>query len=329
MEKAHIDFARRWPNLAEERLGATVPYATDDFFASKDNLIKSGRGIFDADRYTDRGKWMDGWESRRKRVPGHDYADVKLGLAGVVRAVDIDTNHFLGNHPPEASIEGCYETGEISDDTQWFEVLSQVSLDPGSQNEFEVVADQPVTHLRLHIFPDGGVARFKVYGDVFYDWQHWDQQSSVDLAGMACGARVLLVSDMFFGEKDNLIKPFEPESMRDGWETRRKRGPGHDWSVIQLGHRGVLESVEIDTSFFKGNFPDRMSLEGLDDSGLTVENIASAAWVPILAELPLKAHDRCIISSEQLLSQTPLTHLRLNIFPDGGVARLRCLGRPV
>ena len=146
---------------------------------------------------------------------------------------------------------------------------------------------------------------------------------------MACGARVLLVSDMFFGEKDNLIKPFEPESMRDGWETRRKRGPGHDWSVIQLGHRGVLESVEIDTSFFKGNFPDRMSLEGLDDSGLTVENIASAAWVPILAELPLKAHDRCIISSEQLLSQTPLTHLRLNIFPDGGVARLRCLGRPV
>ena len=328
MNDTQLDFSQRWPNLAEERLGARVLFATDDFFAGKENLVKPGRGIFDVDRYTDRGKWMDGWESRRKRDSGHDYADIRLGLPGCIQAFDIDTNHFLGNHPPEASVEGCFAPKGPDEKTNWFEVLPKSPLEPGSQNLFEVKPSEPCTHVRLHIYPDGGVARLRVYGDVHFNWDRQFDRA-VNLIGMDHGARVLCVSDMFFGQKDNLIKPFRPISMRDGWESRRRRRPGHDWSVIKLGHRGVFDRFEIDTSFFKGNFPDRVSIESIDQENLDVDGIAKAAWRPMVAEQKLAAHHVLEVGGEDLLQKEAVTHLRFNIFPDGGVARLKGWGRAI
>jgi len=174
-------------DLAAERLGGKVLFATDDFFAEKENLIKPGRGIFIEDKYTDRGKWMDGWESRRKRTPGHDWCIVQLVTTGIIHGVDIDTNHFLGNHPPFASIEACKMEDAATEDllnehTVWTEILGKSPLEPGSQNFYEIDSKEKWTHLKLHIYPDGGVARLKVYGEVAKDWTKHDKSELIDLA---------------------------------------------------------------------------------------------------------------------------------------------------
>ena len=169
------DNLKQFKDLASEKIGGQVLYCTDDFFAEKENLIKEGRGIFIADKYTDHGKWMDGWESKRKRTSGHDWAIIKLGANGVIKGFDIDTNHFLGNHPPFASIEAInLDDSNLdwseADNLEWQEILPKSTLDPGSQHFFEIQSDKVFSHVRLHIYPDGGVARFRVYGEVFKFW---------------------------------------------------------------------------------------------------------------------------------------------------------------
>ena len=190
--------SERWVNLAQERLGSKVLYATDDFFAEKENLIKPGRGVYIVDKYTERGKWMDGWESRRKRTEGHDYCDIKLGARGCIMGVDIDTNHFLGNHPPHASIEACDSEGDPSDETQWEEILVKSKLSPGSQNFFEINSKNNWTHVRLHIYPDGGVARLRVYGDVKTNWDKYGTDDLIDLISVYNQGLALFCNDMFF-----------------------------------------------------------------------------------------------------------------------------------
>ena len=324
----------RFVNLAEERLGAKVLAATDDFFAEKENLIKPGRGIFIPDKYTDRGKWMDGWESRRKRVPGHDHCTLRLGLPGRVRGFDIDTNYFLGNHPPQASVEAWNGEGDPGEDARWTEILPKSPLQPGAQNLFEIDSPSLWTHVRLHIYPDGGVARFRVYGDVAVDWAKKDSKALYDLAAVGNGGKVLTCNDMFFSSKDNLITPGRGVNMGDGWETKRKRGPGHDWVILELGHAGRLEKIEVDTAHFKGNYPDRCSLEGvIATRGLTREATRDQVltgkelpWQPILAESKLQA-DHVHVFEREVLKHAPVSHLRFNIYPDGGVSRLRLWGR--
>ncbi|MCA9604385.1 MAG: allantoicase, partial [Myxococcales bacterium] len=253
-------------DLAAEALGGRALACTDDFFASMDNLVKPGRGIFEPDRYTDRGKWMDGWESRRKRVPGHDWCVVALGAPGVIRAVDIDTNHFLGNHPPFASLEAAHlADGASIDGAEWIELVPQSPLRPGSQNLFTVHEDRTFTHVRLHIYPDGGVARLKVWGEVrpTFEPPALDDATAphvtggeVDLAAVINGGKALACSDAFFGPMDNLLLPARATYMGGGWETRRKRpAPGNDWILIRLGAPGTLSVLELDTNHFKGNFP--------------------------------------------------------------------------
>jgi allantoicase len=247
-------------DLAAERLGGKAVYCTDDFFAEKENLLKPGRGIFIADKYTDRGKWMDGWESRRKRTEGHDWCVIKLATDGRVHGVDIDTNHFLGNHPPLASIEGANiraDNVENFDNLNWKEILPKSSLEAGSQNLFEIKDKGVYTHLRLHIYPDGGVARLKVYGEVVKDWSGIDTARQIDLASALNGARPLACNDMFFSHMSNLIMPGRGINMGDGWETKRNRTPGNrDWVIIKLAHRGIIEKILVDTCHFKGNYPD-------------------------------------------------------------------------
>ena len=322
-------------DLASERVGGKVLYANDEFFAEKENLLKAGRGVFIADKYTEQGKWMDGWETRRKRVPGHDFCILQLGIPGSIQGFDIDTNHFLGNNPAYASVdaiclEGKIDLKKLTDESLgWTEILRKVPLKPGAQNIFAVAShkEDRWTHLRLNIYPDGGVARFRVHGEPRPDWTQIKPDHLLDLAAVENGGKVTCASDMFFGNKDNMIMPGRSLNMGDGWETKRRRGPGHDWAIVKLGHAGNLKKIEIDTNFFKGNFPDNCWLDGVcaPDAEITVLNWNHYDWQPILTQTKLQAHHRHHIDIEAG-KEGPWTHVRLNIAPDGGVSRLRLQG---
>ena len=330
-------------DLAAIGMGGTVLGASDDFFAGANNLIEPGRGIFVDGRFTDRGKWMDGWESRRKRGPGYDWCVLELGAPGVAAGFDVDTHHFVGNSPAFVSIDGVHAPRGTPlaalQAMEWTELLPQMPVRPDAQNLFAAAPAAPITHVRLNIFPDGGVARFRVFGRVAPTWTapSLDRETrahavegSVDLAAVTSGALALACSDAFFGPMNNLLLPGRAENMGGGWETRRKRvaltPASHDWILIRLGARGAVNTIEVDTSHFKGNYPDRCSLQGIDAPGARItELIASQAWTPLLGEVTLKADERRFFTTE-IAAHGPLSHVRLNIFPDGGISRLRLWG---
>ncbi len=321
-------------DLASERLGGAVIAANDEFFAPKERLILTGPAVFLPDEYTDRGKWMDGWETRRRREPGYDWCVLRLGLPGVVRAVVVDTAHFKGNYPESCSVdvaevEGHPAPGEVVANAPWTPVLDRSPLGGDRENPFDV-REMRATHVRLNIFPDGGVARLRVLGRVSPDWEAIRRAGGdVDLAALEHGGLVVACSDMFFGRMQNLILPGLSRGMHDGWETRRRRGPGHDWAIVRLGFAGSIRRIEVDTSHYKGNAPGRCSLDWCrrphDEAWLHAEASAGWPWQPLLAETPLQPHTRHTF--EQGVNRDPATHVRLNIFPDGGVARLRLFGR--
>jgi len=317
-------------DLAAERLGGKVLYSTDDFFAEKENLILPTRGIFITDKYTDRGKWMDGWESRRKRTPGHDWAVIQLGVSGKITGFDIDTNFFLGNHPPHASIEAVNleSTDGITDweNVNWKEILPKSHLDAGSQNFNECESNEIYTHLRLHIYPDGGVARFRVYGEVFKNWNAVSANDTLDLAAATNGGQAIACNDMFFSAMSNLIMPNRGANMGDGWETKRNRTPNNrDWVILKLAHKGTVEKIVVDTCHFKGNYPDSCSIEFCvsdnDDAVINNEN-----WQTLLPQQKLSADNEHEFVKE-INAHSGITHVRLNIFPDGGISRLRLFGK--
>jgi allantoicase len=248
---------------------------------------------------------------------------VRLGMRGVVRGVNVDTSHFTGNFPTHCSIDALDTTRTLkpgvydADGPPWTPLLPKTALRGDSDNLIAIADDRPWTHLRLNIFPDGGVARLRVHGEVVVDWHRVAPRGRVvDLAAIQHGGLVTGASDVHYGAMNNLIMPGRAKNMGDGWETQRRRGPGHDWAIVQLGARGVVTRVEIDTNHFKGNYPDAASLEGLD---------ADNTWVAILPQTKLRAHHRHVFSQE-LRQIAPVAQVRLNIFPDGGVSRLRVHG---
>ena len=320
-------------DLASERLGGAVLFANDEFFAPKENLLKPSAPVFIEGKYTDLGKWMDGWESRRRRTPGFDCCIIRLGLPGLIRGVVVDTSHFKGNYPEQCSLEsytmdGLPTTEELMNESvTWTEILSQAHLHGDSLNPFEINSDRRWTHLRFKIFPDGGVARLRVYGEVVPDWDRLKQiGGEVDLAAVENGGIVLSCSDMFFGHRHNLIMPGRAANMSDGWETKRRRGPGHDWTIIKLGAPGHIRRLEVDTSYFKGNFPESCSLESCNASDVPLETLQDPefVWKPVLARTKLQAHTRHLF--DEVMNTGAVTHVRFNIFPDGGVSRLRVFG---
>ena len=323
-------------DLAADRLGASVVAANDEFFAPKENLIKPGAAEWREGEYTERGKWMDGWETRRRRDGGeHDWCILRLGARGIVRGVDVDTSFFKGNYPESCAIDACDLPGLPSpDDLQrasWREILKRTSLAGDSHNAIVVDGAQAATHLRLRIFPDGGVARLRAYGEVVADWDRLRRHGDVDLAAVEHGGTVVACSDMFFGSRHNLIMPGDATHMGDGWETKRRRGPGHDWTIVRLGAAGTIRRVEIDTRHFKGNAPGACSLEALRLAGTDAlaqgKALENAPWAELLAQTALQPHAKHAFE-EPLRAIGDVTHVRFNIFPDGGVGRLRLFGRP-
>lgn len=333
------DFTIGAVNLASARLGATGLYATDDFFAPLDRMLQDEPAKFLPDVYDDNGKWMDGWESRRKRVPGHDYGIVRLAMPGVIHGFDVDTSHFTGNFPPHCSIEAAFvETGDPDAATVWTEIIAKSPLGPGigaaAHHFFKTsgaAADKVWTHLKLHIYPDGGIARLRVYGTAHFDWSKVGASQEVDLAYIYNGAKSLAWSNAHYGVPDQMLGPGRGINMGDGWETARRRGPGHDWAIIRLGHPGLINRVVVDTAHFKGNFPDTCELLGANlpghaDTFTEAEISQSETWKPILPRQKLQMDHIHDYAGAILQAVGPVTHVRYAMYPDGGTSRLRLFG---
>jgi allantoicase len=322
------DFTRRYVNLADPRLGAQAFETSDDFFAPMARMLNPEPAVFIPGKYDDHGKWMDGWETRRKRVSGYDWCIVKLARPGVLKGIDIDTSHFTGNFPPAASIEGAHVAeGAPNAATKWREVVPSTTLQGNSHHYHAVTGEEPVTHLRVNIYPDGGIARLRVYGQPQLDWSNASRSELFDLAAMENGAYMVGANNQHFGLASTLLMPGRGENMGDGWETRRRREPGNDWCIVVLAQPGVIRKIEVDTAHFKGNYPDRCSLQAAYVTGGTDSSLVTQAmfWPVLLGEQKLQMDKQHIFESE-LAALGPVTHVRFNIIPDGGVSRLRLFG---
>ena len=329
------DFSKRWVNLASTKLGAAAIRCSDEFFAPMYRMLEDQLPVFIDGRYDDHGKWMDGWETRRKRVEGHDWCVVKLARAGVIHGIEIDTTHFTGNYPPAASVEACNFDGDDPDESdesarwtaRWTELIPQHDLEGDSAHQFEVGDEQAYTHVRLNLFPDGGVARLRVYATPKVDWARVADGELVDLAAALNGAVALCCNDQHYGSIRNLLTPGDGVNMGDGWETRRRRQPGNDWVIIALGHAGIIRKIEVNTAHFKGNYPDRCSLQGAMPGAIPPDNLPrqSEQWAELLPQVKLQA-DHAHQFQNEVVDIGAVTHIRLNIYPDGGISRLRLFG---
>jgi allantoicase len=306
---------RQLPNLASRALAASVVYANDELFAERENLIKPEPAVFSTEDFGHKGKVYDGWETRRRREPGHDFAIVRLGVPGVVQGVVIDTAWFKGNYPPHASVEGAVVEGYPSTDelleADWVTLVPRAPINGDAENAFDVSSDLRVTHVRLSIYPDGGVARFRVHGEPRPDPALLT--GTIDLAAAENGGRVVDCSDMFYSSPNNLLLPGRARTMGDGWENARRRDEGNDHVTVRLASRGMVRRVEIDTSYFVGNAPGWASLTG--DDGVVL--------VPRTRLQPDTRHFFVVSAAE------PVSEVRLDVYPDGGLARLRVWGELV
>jgi allantoicase len=303
-----------WPDLAGRALGGSVIYANDELFAERENLIKAEEAAFQPHTFGHKGQIMDGWETRRRREAGSDHAIIRLGCGGVVRRVVVDTSWFTGNYPPEVSVEACGAEGYPSPAelaaAQWSTLVPRSPVAGDSRNTFEVSPGRRATHVRLTIFPDGGVARLRVYGEPVPDPRLLP--ATVDLAALENGAVVTGCSNMFYSSPANLLLPGQARVMGDGWETSRRRDQANDWVAVRLACAGCVEVAELDTSHFVGNAPGWATLRG-DGSDL----------LPPRTPLQPDTRHRFAVPGSPGAEE-----VRLDIYPDGGMARLRVFGRP-
>jgi allantoicase len=309
------------PDLAVRSLGGSVVAANDELFAERENLIKPEAASYQTYTFGHKGQVYDGWETRRRRQPGHDWAVVRLGLPGVVRGVVVDTAHFKGNYPPEVSVEGAsvegYPTPADLRQAAWLPLVPRSAVQGDAPNRFEVDTPQRFTHVRLCMYPDGGVARLRVHGEVVPDPRYLTA-GAVDLAALEHGGDVSGCSNMFYSSPKNLISPGLARVMGEGWETARRRDDGNDWVEFRLAGAGVVRLAELDTSWFVGNAPGWASLRAVDARGGD-----PAAWTELLARTRLLPDTR---HRFRLDGGAEVTHVRLDVFPDGGMARVRLLG---
>jgi allantoicase len=315
-------------NLADPRMGSHVHSCSDEFFAKAERMLHSEPAQFITGKYDEHGKWMDGWETRRKREAGHDWCIIRLGSSGRIAGFDIDTSFFTGNYPAAASIEACYAPDDQLDAVLWQSLLPNSPLQPDQHHLFNICTSTEVTHLRLNIFPDGGIARLRVYGEVVF--QPTDGDTLLDLVALKHGGRVVAYSDAHFGHPNNLLNPGRGVNMGDGWETARRRAPGYDWCILQLGQAGRVESIEVDTAHFKGNFPAFCSIQAIYAADASNAQLIpqSMFWPYLLAEQPLSM-DQIHRYGSEIQLQHKINYIRLNMIPDGGISRIRLWGKVV
>jgi allantoicase len=314
-----MDDFRVLPDLAARELGGSVVWANDESFAERQNLILPGPVGFNPETFSHRGKVYDGWETRRRREPGNDAAIVRLGVPGVVRGIVVDTAWFKGNYPPEISIEATafesYPSPAELLEAAWEPIVARVAVAGDCENAFSVSSSMRWTHVRLSIYPDGGVARLRVHGEPAPD-PALSVDGLVDLAAAERGGRVIDCSDMFYGSPSTLLAAGFATHMGDGWETARRRDDGNDWVLVALGHAGRIRIAELDTSYFLHNAPGWASLRG---------RAAGGAWAELLPRTRLQPDTR---HRFRIGDAPPVDEVRLDVHPDGGMARLRLYGEP-
>lgn len=316
-------------NLASPKMGTKILAFSDDFFGEVTRMLNDKDPIFIEDKYDNHGKWMDGWESKRRRDGGNDWAILKLGSSGIISKIEIDTSYFTGNFPPFFSLEGIYSETEPNKDSNWKSLIAKTNLVGDCKNNFELNLKEKFNFVRLQIFPDGGVARIRLFGEVKYNWDRFNNEDIIELSSLKLGGSILAYNNAHYGDVSALLSEGRGKTMGDGWETRRRREPGNDWIIIKLAQKGIIEKIEIDTAHFKGNYPDRASIQAISiDKNITTKDLiqSSENWDVILDETKLTAdniHEYEINSN----SKAEATHIRLNIYPDGGVSRLRIFGK--
>jgi allantoicase len=319
----------RWINLADASLGAEALSANDEFFAAKERMLMTSRPVFIPGKNDAHGKWMDGWETRRRRGPGYDHCIIRLAAPGILKGFDLDTSHFSGNFAPVASIDACLCDGDPPDDAVWSEILPAVGLTGDDHNVVAIDHDNVWSHLRLNLYPDGGLARLRAYGQVVPDWSRVGANDAIDLAAVLNGGRLIDCSNQHYGSPLNILYPGIGAHMGAGWETHRRREPGFEWAIFSLGCPGLVQRIEVDTTHFKGNYPDRFSLHAANvsegsDRSITTQSIF---WKTLMTEQKLQ-RDQLHIFENEISDLGPVSHVRFNLVPDGGVNRLRILGRP-
>ncbi len=323
-------------NVASSDSGTKVIYCSDEFFADSSRMLQSSDPIWIEDKYVDTGKWMDGWESRRRRDGKNDFCFIRLGSKSSIKSFNLDTTHFTGNFAPGISIYGCSVPGGTTDDcvvdgtavNEWLELLSEQELMGDSHNLFECTSNQPITHLKIILHPDGGIARFRAYGETWIETRD-SSFNGINVISKESGARAIYANDEHFGCLSNILEEHEPLSMADGWETRRRREPGNDWGILALAKPAKVDEIIVDTKFFKGNFPDTISISTANISNEEESSLikGSQSWKKLLDGKKLGMDQIHTFKKEEILHNEPITHLRIDIYPDGGIARLKLIGQ--
>ena len=316
--------------------GTKVIYCSDEFFADSSRMLQSSNPVWVEGKYDDNGKWMDGWESRRRRDGKNDFCFIRLGKKASINSFNIDTTHFTGNFAPGISIQGCSVPGGTTDDlvvdgsavSEWFDLLGKKEIMGDSHNRFECPVNNPITHLKIILHPDGGIARFRAYGE-FWEEKRDPSFDGVNVLSKENGARAIFANDEHFGRLSNILEKHEPLSMADGWETRRRREPGNDWGVLALSKPAQVNKIIVDTKHFKGNFPHKFSISTahISDKDDSVILEDSKSWKKLLDQQKLGMNQIHTFEKNDILHNEPFNHVRIDIYPDGGIARLKFIGK--
>jgi allantoicase len=325
--KEKIIFINGLIDLAQPRLGTKVLFKTDDFFASAKRIISPLDPIFKVGVFDKHGKWMDGWESRRRRTQGHDYIILKLGKSGKIKKVDVDTSHFNGNQPSMVSIEGVNSNSDKINHLKWQPLLSKKKTKANSHHYFSINSKKVFTHIKFNIFPDGGVARLKLYGSI--EKSKKLRNKKINLASLLDGASVIACNNEHFGKAENILAPGKAKNMGDGWETRRRRVKGFDWLILNSLSGKEINKIEISTHHFKGNFPSYCSLQAtyLPTSKNPKQIVnSSVKWKYLLKNAKLSANKTHTFKNN-LMKKDKINFIKINIFPDGGISRFKVYGK--
>ena len=314
-------------NLAQTRLGAKIVYKTDEFFAPASRILNPTPPIFKEGVFDKHGKWMDGWETRSKRGAGHDCLILKLEKPGRIKKVDIDTSFFNGNQPNKVSLQACISKQNLPNKkTKWTTILNKKKTKPNSHHFFGISIKSIFTHIKLNIFPDGGVARLRIFGELVIGKL---KSKEINLTSVFNGAAPIACNNEHFGKAENVLAPGRGINMGDGWETRRSRGKNFDWLIIKCATAAKVNKIQIDTHDFKGNYPDQCSIQAsLIKGKLSAKKIVamSKKWKQLLNKVKLKAHKKHNFRNK-LMKKSKINYIRINIFPDGGISRIRLFGK--
>ena len=316
-------------DLAQPRLGSKIVYKTDEFFAKADRIINSNEPIFIKNKFDKHGKWMDGWETKRRRNKGYDYLIIRLGKEGKISRVNIDTTHFNGNQPNTASLQACHCKKNIpGKKIKWVTILKKKRIKPNTHNVFGIKNKSVFTHIKLNIFPDGGVARLRLFGEMVVKKLSFGNKI-INLSSLLNGASIITCNNEHFGKAENILAPGVGKNMGDGWETRRSRGKNSDWLILKCSTPGKVNKIQIDTHHFKGNYPDMCSLQAAHlNEKISNKSIVnkSKKWKLLLDKVKLHAHKKHNFNNK-LMRKSKINYIRVNIFPDGGISRIRIFGK--